>query len=133
MTDTQGTTIEYVVGTDTIIPISADERARWRLRHDIQHVDHRVPAGFTTDGASVPRAFWPIFPPVGTDFVAAIVHDHALASGLGWKHSNRLFDRAMRELGVRPWRRVVMVNAVRLNGAWQHLRARLGLGARYVN
>ncbi len=132
MTGTQTPVIEQIIGTDTVIPFNADQRARWRLRHDLHQSGHCVPAGFTTDGASVPRALWPIFPPVGTYFIATIVHDHALASGCGWTYSNRLFERALRALGVRAWRRFVMVNGVRANGAWQHLRHRLGWGGRYV-
>lgn len=34
-----------------------------------------VPAGYLTDGASVPRAFWSLIPPWGKYGQAAIVHD----------------------------------------------------------
>jgi Protein of unknown function (DUF1353). len=34
-----------------------------------------VPAGYLTDGASVPRAFWSIIPPWGAYGQAAVVHD----------------------------------------------------------
>ncbi len=35
----------------------------------------RIPKGFHTDGASVPRIFWNIFSPFGSYFSAALVHD----------------------------------------------------------
>lgn len=35
-----------------------------------------IPAGYLTDGASVPRAFWSIIPPWGNYGQAAIVHDY---------------------------------------------------------
>lgn len=34
-----------------------------------------VPAGYLTDGASVPRLFWPFIPPWGAYGQAAVVHD----------------------------------------------------------
>lgn len=34
-----------------------------------------VPTGFWTDGASVPRILWRIYPPFGEYFRAAVVHD----------------------------------------------------------
>lgn len=34
-----------------------------------------VPAGYLTDGASVPRAFWSLIPPWGSYGQAAVVHD----------------------------------------------------------
>ncbi len=34
-----------------------------------------VPAGYLTDGASVPRAFWSMIPPWGSYGQAAVVHD----------------------------------------------------------
>jgi hypothetical protein len=35
-----------------------------------------VPAGFITDGASVPRIFWPLFPTWGKYSRAAVIHDY---------------------------------------------------------
>lgn len=42
----------------------------------------RIPAGFLTDFASVPRFFWRIFPPTGQYGKAAVVHD--------WLYQNRV-------------------------------------------
>ena len=35
-----------------------------------------IPQGFVTDGASVPRIFWSIIPPLGIYGRAAVVHDY---------------------------------------------------------
>jgi hypothetical protein len=34
-----------------------------------------IPAGFTSDGASMLRIFWPIIPPHGLAFNASVLHD----------------------------------------------------------
>jgi hypothetical protein len=55
----------------------------WRVtqgfRYYIQNYDHPawvyVPAGYLTDGASVPRLFWSLIPPWGAYGQAAVVHD----------------------------------------------------------
>jgi hypothetical protein len=40
-----------------------------------------VPAGFETDGASVPRLLWPVFPPWGVLFFGSIIHDFGYQHG----------------------------------------------------
>lgn len=59
-----------------ISPLGSD---RWYLVEDY----HEVPAGYVTDGASVPRFLWRVLgPPVAADTVgAAIRHDYAYATG----------------------------------------------------
>ena len=55
----------------------------WRLEEPFEyHVGGEkshdvivVPVGFVTDFASVPRAFWSLYPPTGPWAPAAIVHD----------------------------------------------------------
>lgn len=71
--------------------ITYDDRASralggtyWRLwqgfRYDLGEKGSarwvNVPAGFLTDGASVPRAFWSIIPPWGAYGQAAVLHDY---------------------------------------------------------
>jgi hypothetical protein len=43
-------------------------------RSNIERV--RVPIGFVTDFASIPRAFWSLLPPDGTYCYAAVIHDY---------------------------------------------------------
>lgn len=83
------------------------------------HGEIEVPAGFITDGASVPRIFWGVLSPFGDYFGAALIHDFL------YSPHNRRFDRAtcdgifleaMAAAGV-PWlRRRTIYRAVRLGG-----------------
>jgi len=60
-----------------------DDRSRpgWRVLEQpfsflsFWHGEITVPAGFDTDYASIPRIFWPIYPPDGEYAPAAILHD----------------------------------------------------------
>jgi hypothetical protein len=77
----------------------------------------RVPAGFVTDLASVPRVLWSILPPHGRYAKAAIVHDYLYAQAIGTKaEADSIFNEAMAVLGVPKWRRRAMYAAVRLFG-----------------
>lgn len=101
------------------IPTAWRKRARYVLQEEVTISGLNVPMGFATDGATVPRIFWPLFPPVGEYFLAAAVHDYALIEGRGWPAANALFDSSLKELGVPSWRRRIMVFSVRLYGWYQ--------------
>jgi hypothetical protein len=86
-----------------------------------------VPAGFDTDGASIPRVFWSILDPYGPYFEAAVIHD--------WLYSphNRRFNRAqaddifreaMYNNGLDWLRREAIYRAVRLAG-WRSYKGKL--------
>ena len=84
-----------------------------------------LPAGFKTDFASVPRAFWRILPPWGEYMLATVAHDFMYADGRwGRKAADRVFLHMMKRLGVEPWKRRVMYLAVRWFGgvAWNKFR-----------
>ena len=82
-----------------------------------------VPAGFLTDGASVPRLFWNMIPPWGQYGQAAVLHDwlcensYCLESGfrkkLSRKEADDIFNEALLALDVPTWKRQVMVTAVK--------------------
>ena len=58
-----------------------------------------IPAGFITDGASVPRIFWSVCPPMSGPFgEAAVVHDF-LYSALGPEVSKEFADDVLIEIG----------------------------------
>ena len=76
----------------------------------------KVPKGFITDGASIPKIFWSIIGgPWGKYGYAAVVHDY-----LYYKHiytrrrSDQIFLEAMEVLGVSKWKRNTMYVAVRM-------------------
>jgi Protein of unknown function (DUF1353) len=78
-----------------------------RLEQPFAYVDPRdrewsVPAGTTTDGASVPQFFWIAFPPfTGKYRTAAVVHDYyCQVRTHPWRDTHEVFYSAMRAAGV---------------------------------
>lgn len=74
----------------------------------------RVPAGFVTDFASVPRFFWRVVPPMGEHGKACVVHDflYRKPSGFNKRLADAIFFDAMETLGVSWCKRWVMYLAV---------------------
>ena len=98
-------------------------RACWELLRGYAskngHV--KVPAGFITDGASVPIFFRWLVSPTGSYFGAAIVHDFVLVTEGDWGKANREFDAELKALNIsHSWRRL-LVGAVRI---WAWLRGK---------
>jgi len=85
----------------------------------------KVPAGFITDFASIPKIFWSVLPPDGPYAKAAVVHDYCYRTGCysKWK-SDLIFLEGMRVLQVAKWKRRTMFTAVVLFGwfAWYKRR-----------
>jgi hypothetical protein len=78
-----------------------------------------APAGFVTDGASIPRMFWPIFGPHGSYFGAAIVHDYLYSPAntyMSRKEADQVFLQAMIRCGVGVATRQLVYRAVRVGG-----------------
>jgi hypothetical protein len=84
-----------------------------------------VPAGFETDFATVPRAFWPCFNPAGPWRAAAIVHDYLYTRQARCDRflADVIFRAAMHALRVPAPRRLAMYYAVRAFG-WLGFRSR---------
>jgi len=82
-----------------------------------------VPAGFLTDGASVPRWFWGLVAPWGNYGQAAALHDYLIEYGVVFhnnqrvnisrKEADHVFNEAMRVAGVSKWQRRIMFLSVR--------------------
>ena len=53
-------------------------KREWKLIHAFPTAWHTVPAGFVSNGASVPRPLWWLISPATDFFEAAVVHDHLL-------------------------------------------------------
>jgi hypothetical protein len=58
----------------------------WRLHEDWHYTTPQdlhivIPKGFEFDGASIPRALWPIATPSGSLFLASIIHDWGYQHG----------------------------------------------------
>ena len=112
---------------DVVVRELADaDGSRWRLEEPLSYAGRDdlfvVPAGFTTDFASVPRPFWDLEPPVGDVAKAAVVHDYLyVTKGLGGRYTRAqadgIFRKAMADLGVPLWKRTLLWAAVRIGGA----------------
>lgn len=85
-------------------------------------IDVKVPAGFKTDFASIPRILWRVLPPWDKHKRAAVIHDFLYQTGATsrWM-ADSLFYEAMKTLNVPVWKRVVMWLGVRVGGA-RHYR-----------
>lgn len=91
----------------------------------------RVPAGFVTDLASVPRALWGILPPHGRYAKAAILHDYLLSQCLTEckdtyrkqrRFADEVFYGAMLDLNVPEYKAATMYLAVKGLSQWRVLR-----------
>ncbi|MCV6625854.1 MAG: DUF1353 domain-containing protein [Cellvibrionaceae bacterium] len=90
---------------------------RWRLLAPLVTPEYTIPAGFESDGASVPRPFWPIIPRVGKYLTASIVHDWMYVNAIGTKReADRLFKLNMQRAGVSRWRVWLMYLSVKTFG-----------------
>lgn len=97
-------------GAIIMYPIKTEKigKRRWRLLEPWRD----IPAGFESDGASVPRFFWWFMDPATEAFEAAIIHDHALRAKKPYAH--QLFYNALIEYQVPKWRALIAFVAVRL-------------------
>lgn len=88
-----------------------------------------VPSGFVTDGASVPKVLWNVFPPFDGDYdAAAVLHDYAYQHATALKLTRAQADSLLRDGMVATetaaWKRRAIYTAVRVGGylAWLHDR-----------
>jgi hypothetical protein len=94
---------------------------KWRVHepmaYEIEGVAYAVPAGFSTNMASIPRIFWNILPPTGKYAKAAILHDWLYTVGkLPRKECDQILLDGMKSLTVESWKRHLMYYSVRLFG-----------------
>ena len=66
---------------DIIKPKTVLGKAKYKLLCDEIRLGYLIPKGFVTDGSTVPRPFWWLFPPVSSYFDAAVLHDYLLKTG----------------------------------------------------
>lgn len=91
-----------------------------------------VPAGTVTDGASIPRLFWSLLPPLGRYGYAALLHDYLYQTGaVSRKETDLVFLAHMKQLGVPFPVRWAMFLAVRGFG-WAYARTQFNPPSRAV-
>lgn len=115
----------------------------WRITEEFDYLTDypdpnsaiRVPKGFVTDFASIPKVFWSIWAPTGPYGKAAVVHDYLYVVGgkvpccadccvdkcpipriFTKEQADRIFRDAMEVLGVKNPQRWIMWQAVRKFG-----------------
>ena len=80
-----------------------------------------VPAGFESDGASIPQILWPLLgPPIGSShLIPSIVHDYLCETATTYPQrllGDAVFFSLLKEHGVPRWKRAIMYLGVRFYG-----------------
>lgn len=95
------------------LPETKRGKVYYILLEDFEFLGIRVPAGFASDGATIPRIFWSVLPPVHRYFPAALLHDYMLTVGTR-AEADAQFKISLNALNISWFRRTVMYGAVRL-------------------
>ena len=83
----------------------------------------KIPKGFITDLASVPRPLWWFISPAGKHSQACVIHDYMYDNALFTKETaDKLFFEALQELGVPSVRAWVMYFAVKFFGRGAYVK-----------
>jgi hypothetical protein len=86
---------------------------RYRLAIGMKWLGVRVPAGYVTNGADIPRPLWSIWPPNRSDWMPAVViHDYLCERG-EYERADRLLYVGLRRLGMPVWQARLWYAAVR--------------------
>lgn len=87
---------------------------KFKVMKEIKFKDITIPVGFTSDGASVPRPFWVVFPPNRTDYLpCAIIHDF-LCDLEEYDKADLYFLDCMNSLHIRPTTKYPIIYSVRV-------------------
>lgn len=116
-----------------------DDGERWKILEPFVYElgekgsgkEIRIPVGFVTDFASIPKVFWSVVgAPWGTYGKAAVLHDYLYATQpCPRARADEIFLEAMSVLGVDEDLRQSIYSAVRLGGAaaWKAHKTRHNL------
>ena len=117
--------------TTPLIVELQDDGKSWKIMQEFDYEEgmlgsgkiFRVPVGFITDFASIPKIFWNILPPIGRYGKAAVLHDYLYNTQPFQRvRCDDLFLEAMGALNVNWMTRHIMYRAVRMFGwlAWNN-------------
>ncbi|OUT06889.1 DUF1353 domain-containing protein [Campylobacter concisus] len=93
---------------------------QFELVENYRYRDIVIPKGYITDGASVPRIFWSIFPPNKAEYLsAAIVHDYLTdivieKKSITFRSADNTFKEMLIDLNVNKIEVTVLYWSVRL-------------------
>lgn len=105
------------------LPLRADYRGsgKWELMQPFEYINppdyYKVPIGFISDGASIPRFAWTIIgaPWSGRYTKASVIHDYLCETHLiPRKKADKVFLDGMKILKVHWFKRWLMYRAVRI-------------------
>jgi hypothetical protein len=110
------------------VSVTQVSATNWKLLEPViyegNHDTFKIPRGFVTDFASVPRIFFWLVPTYGIYTKAAILHDYLVRrSVIPVTDADGIFRRALRELTVPFYRRWLMWTAVRLHSGLEGISA----------
>ena len=96
-------------------------RRKWRVVHDWHTPFGVVPAGFTTDGASVPRLLWAVFSPSGVLWQASVIHDYLYSNAIKTKqYADNAFKQTALTFKARKYEALLAYYFVRLFGRGEY-------------
>ena len=83
-----------------LIPKNYGDTVLYKLTRSITVEGITIPKGFVFDGATVPKVFWPLFPPVDKYIHSVALHDYLLSTGESWKKSNEYLFKSLRNTQI---------------------------------
>ena len=116
--------------TKSLVVTPYSDGKTWRLTEEFGYAigsegssnTINVPAGFTTDFASVPRLLWFFLPQWGKYGNAAVIHDYLYyIQTTSRTEADRIFLETMLVLDVPRWKRYCLYTGVRIGGWWSWL------------
>ncbi len=87
---------------------------KYEVLKDITYKDIVVPEGYKTNGANIPRLFWPIFPPNKSDLMPAVIIHDFLCDQEEYKKADTYFAEVLEILQIRAIDRFLLVYAVKV-------------------
>ena len=89
----------------------------WVLTQDWDTPFGVIPAGFVTDGASIPRVVWSFSHPAAEFFEAAVIHDWMYDNAIQTKaYADRVFRDVALLYGAKRWKVGLAYRAVKRFG-----------------
>lgn len=97
---------------------------QFKLVEEYIYGDIKIPAGYNTDGASIPRIFWSFYPPFKSEyFSACLIHDYLCSRAIHSKsysealikylEADRIFLEVLKELNVSKKTQFIFYNFVK--------------------
>ena len=95
-------------------------RAKFKILEDwTSPAGTYLPAGFVSDGVSVPFMFRWLVSPTGPVFYAAVIHDYYIQFK-GWNTANLMFERELNKIAIGTLRKRVLILIVK---GWAYVRS----------